>query len=244
MSVQSKSFTLAFIKKEKVAKDTYMFYFKRNGEFDDFIPGQYLRMYLPHDNPDDRGTTRYFTIASSPHVKDVVMFAIRIFDSSFKRALYDLKSGDMVQFFGPMGWFLLPKHEKMEKVFLAGGIGVTPFHSLLHFLEDQEVNQQITLFVSFKTKEEIVFYEELQRIAKKNKKIRVIYTLTQEDGGIDWVGEKGRISHEMFKKHNIDVQKPMFYIVGSPNMVAGMRGLLVELGIDEEKIEVEDFTGY
>lgn len=238
------TFTLPFIKKEKVAKDTYAFYFKRNGEFDDFIPGQYLRMHLPHKDVDDRGTTRYFTIASSPHVKDMVMFTIRIFDSSFKRSLYNLHEGDLVEFFGPMGWFLLPKHEGMEKVFLAGGIGVTPFHSLLHFLEDQKLTQPITLFVSFKTKEEMVFFEEFQKITKKNKKIRVIYTLTQEDGAIDWIGEKGRISHEMFKKHKIDIHKPMYYIVGSPKMVAGVREMLLKLGIDEEKIEVEDFTGY
>lgn len=241
---KSGTFSLPFLKREKVAKDTYAFYFKRNGEFVDFIPGQYLRMYLPHENTDDRGSSRYFTIASSPHVKDTVVFTIRIFDSSFKRALYNLQPGDLVEFFGPMGWFLLPKHEGMEKVFLAGGIGVTPFHSLLHFLKDQDLTQPITLFVSFKTKEEMVFYEELQRIAKKNKKIKVIYTLTQERNLSDWKGEVGRISHAMFKKHKIDIEKPMYYIVGSPNMVAGTREMLLELGIDEEKIEIEDFTGY
>lgn len=241
---KSGTFSLPFLKREKVAKDTYAFYFKRNGEFVDFIPGQYLRMYLPHENTDDRGSSRYFTIASSPHVKDTVVFTIRIFDSSFKRALYNLQPGDLVEFFGPMGWFLLPKHEGMEKVFLAGGIGVTPFHSLLHFLKDQDLTQPITLFVSFKTKEEMVFYEELQRIAKKNKKIKVIYTLTQERNLSDWKGEVGRISHAMLKKHKIDITKPMYYIVGSPNMVAGTREMLLELGIDEEKIEIEDFTGY
>ena len=237
-------FTLPFIKRKKVAKDTYAFYFKRNGEFDDFIPGQYLRMHLPHKDVDDRGTTRYFTIASSPHIKDLVMFTIRIFDSSFKRALYNLQQGDLVEFFGPMGWFLLPKHEGMEKVFLAGGIGVTPFHSLLHFLEDQHTTPPITLFVSFKTKKEMVFYEELQRITKNNKQIRVIYTLTQEIGDDNWSGETGRISDAMLKKYLSNITKPMFYIVGSPKMVAGTRAMLLELGTDEEKIEIEDFTGY
>jgi ferredoxin-NADP reductase len=239
------TFTLPFIKKEKVAKDTYSFYFDRSKVDFDFIPGQYLRMILPHKNADDRGTSRYFTIASSPHIKDVVMFTIRIFDSSFKQALYDLKSGDEVEFFGPMGWFLLPKDEEMEKVFIAGGIGVTPFHSLLHFLHDKELTQPITLFVSFKTKEEIVFHDELQAIAKKNKKIRVIYTLTQEQAGdVYWSGEIGRVSEAMFKKHLSDIQKPVYYVVGSPKMVEETKGFLLELGIDEEKIQLEDFTGY
>jgi glycine betaine catabolism B len=239
------TFTLPFIKKEKVAKDTYSFFFDRKGVDFDFEPGQYLRMHLPHTNPDTRGTTRYFTIASSPHIKDVVMFTVRIFDSSFKRTLHDLQAGEMVQFFGPMGWFLLPKDEEMEKVFVAGGIGVTPFHSLLHYLSDKQLTQQITLFVSFKTKEEIVFYDELQMIAKQNKKIRIIYTLTQEQAGdVYWSGEIGRVSEEMFKKHLIDIQKPVYYVVGSPKMVEETKAFLVGLGIDEEKIQLEDFTGY
>ncbi len=239
------TFTLPFIKKEQVAKDTFSFYFDRSKIDFDFIPGQYLRMYLPHADADDRGTTRYFTIASSPHKKDVVMFTIRIFESSFKRVLHDLKKGEMVQFFGPMGWFLLPKDEEMEKVFIAGGIGVTPFHSLLHFLHDKELTHPITLFVSFKTKEEIVFFEEFQQITKKNKKIRVIYTLTQEQpGDVYWSGEIGRVSEAMFKKHLIDIQKPVYYVVGSPKMVEETKAFLVGLGIDEEKIQLEDFTGY
>jgi len=257
------TFSLPFLKKVEVAKDTYSFYFdmtkikffakggsqpKADEHLDqasgwDFTPGQYVRMILPHKS-DDRGTSRYFTISSSPQEKKFLIFTIRIFDSSFKRTLHDLKPGNLVQFFGPMGWFILPEHEPLEKVFLAGGIGVTPFHSLLQHLKNEKLKEPITLFISFKKKEEIIFFDDLQKITKKNNKIRVIYTLTQEKGVSDWAGEVGRVTGAMFAKYQIDIQKPVFYVVGSPNMVAGTRDLLFELGIDEERIQVEDFTGY
>lgn len=237
-------FTLPFIKKEKVAKDTYAFYFKRSDEFDDFIPGQYLRMFLPHDKPDDRGTARYFTIASSPHIKDVVMFTIKIYDSSFKKTLHNLNPGDLVQFFGPMGWFLLPKHEKKEKVFLAGGIGVTPFHSLLTSLVDVSLSHPMTLFASFAKQEDVLFQKAFHAVSKKNKHIRVVYTLTQEEGNVDWEGERGRVSKKMLEKYVGDLSKAVFYVVGSPEMVAGVRAMLLDVGVTSDQIDVEDFTGY
>ncbi|HSA84424.1 MAG TPA: FAD-dependent oxidoreductase [Patescibacteria group bacterium] len=238
------TFKLPFFKKENVAKDTYAFYFKRNGEFDEFIPGQYLRMYLPHEDADDRGTTRYFTIASSPHEKEFVMFTIKIYDSSFKKTLHNLKPGDLVQFFGPMGWFLLPKHEKKEKVFLAGGIGVTPFHSLLTSLVDTSLSHPMTLFASFAKQEDVIFHKALHGVSKKNKDIRVVYTVTQDLENGDWQGEKGRVSKKMLEKYVGDLSKAVFYIVGSPAMVAGMRSLLLDIGVPAENIDVEDFTGY
>jgi len=241
---KGRSFVLPFIKKEKVAKDTYSFYFDRSGFSFDFLPGQYLRLTLPHAS-DERGTSRYFTIASSPHEKKHVMFTIRIYESSFKKTLYKLQPGDEGHFFGPMGWFLLPKDEKEEKVFIAGGIGVTPFHSLLHFLSEKKRISPITLFASFPKRDEVLFYKEFEEISKKNKNIRVIYTLTQEAVvDPDWAGETGRVSHEFFKKYLSDIHKPVYYVVGSEETVAGIKAMLLELGIDEEKIQTEDFTGY
>jgi len=242
---KGRSFFLPFIKKEKVAKDTYSFYFDRSQVAFDFLPGQYVRLVLPHPDPDDRGTSRYFTISSSPLEKEVLVMTVRIYDSSFKKALYSLQPGDTAEFFGPMGWFLLPKDEPFEKVFIAGGIGITPFHSLLHSLSNQDLPHKVTLFASFPKKEDVLFYEAFAQISKKNKKIRVVYTLTQEEV-VDpaWQGERGRVSGEFFKKHLSDIHAPVYYVVGSEETVAGIKAMLLELGIDEEKIQTEDFTGY
>lgn len=224
------SFTLPFIKKEKVAKDTYTFYFKRDKKLFDFEPGQYVRMSLPHD-ADERGTTRYFTISSSPLNKEYLTITTKIIKSTFKKILFDLEEGTEVNFFGPMGWFLLPKDEKEEKVFIAGGIGVTPFHSLLTTLAEEKLPAAVTLLATFSSDEDAIFFNELTEVTKKNQDISVVYSFS-------------RISDETIKKHISDLYKSVFYIVGSEEMVATTKKVLVDLGVDEEKIQTEDFTGY
>lgn len=243
---QSKIFSLPFLKQQKIAKDTHSFFFDRTklpASGWDFIPGQYLRMTLPHPQADERGTSRYFTIASSPLEKKYVMVTTKMIKSTFKETLHNLKPGQEVSFFGPMGWFLLPKDEPYEKVFIAGGVGITPFHSLLPVLAEQQLLHPVTLFATFAKKEEVLFYETLQKLAKKNENIRVIYTLTNEDKK-NWPGEHGRVSKRLLQKYLTDLQKPVFYLVGSPDMVAGTKALLLSIGIDEERIQTEDFTGY
>lgn len=240
---QAKSFTLPFFKKEKVSKDAYTFYFKR-GEFPDFTAGQYLRLELSHKS-DDRGTTRYFTISSSPLNKKYLTITTRIVKSTFKKELLKLKPGTKVNIFGPMGWFLLPKDEEFEKVFIAGGIGVTPFHSLLTTLHKEKLQAQITLIAIFSKAEDAVFYDELMMIAKNNSQINVIYIFSNSQEFKNVLkGEKGRISEGLIRKYVSDLQKPVYYVVGSETMVAETRKLLLNLGIEEKKIQTEDFTGY
>ncbi|HEX8931594.1 MAG TPA: FAD-dependent oxidoreductase [Patescibacteria group bacterium] len=251
--IKARTFTLPFIKKEYVGKDTYSFVFDLKGfsaigELEtswNFEPGQYVRMSLPHDNADERGTSRYFTISSSPQNKENLVITVKLRDSSFKKTLHALQPGDLSHFFGPMGWFLLPKDENLEKVFIAGGIGITPFHSLLHFLANKTLPQQITLFASFRTKEDVLFYDSIQKVAKQNPKIKAIYTLTREFyADSDLFFEKGRISKELLQKYLKDIYAPAYYIVGPARMVEGARALLLDLGVTEEKIQTEDFTGY
>jgi len=226
-----KSFSLNFINKEQIAQDTYSFFFDRSEVPFDFLPGQYVRMTLPHGNPDDRGTSRYFTIASSPLQKNVLMLTVKILESSFKKALYHLQPGDTVQFFGPMGWFLLSKDDKQEKVFISGGIGITPFHSLLTTFADEKLHAPITLLAAFSEHAETLFYDELMAINDKHAQITIVYI-------------KQRISEGLIKKHVKDIVKPVYYVVGSPLMVEATKELLFSMKISEEQIQTEDFTGY
>jgi ferredoxin-NADP reductase len=226
---KAKLYVLTFVKKEKVSKDTYTFYFKRGG-FPDFIPGQYIRVELPH-KADDRGTTRYFTISSSPLNKKYLTITTRIIQSTFKKALVNLKPGTKVNVFGPMGWFLLPKDEPFEKIFISGGIGVTPFHSLLTTLEKEKLEKSITLVATFSSDDHVVFHKELLKVSKNNSQINVVYSFS-------------KVSEKIIKKHVSDLKKPVYYVVGSETMVAGTKKILLDLGIEEEKIQTEDFTGY
>ena len=104
----AKQFTMRFIKKEQLKNDVFSFSFDREERGLTFLPGHYVQMTLPHENSDERGSSRYFTISSSPTEKDYLTITTRVGKSSFKKALFGLQPGTKVQLFGPMGTFLLP----------------------------------------------------------------------------------------------------------------------------------------
>jgi ferredoxin-NADP reductase len=186
-------------------------------------------MTLPHKKPDYRGTTRFFTIASSPLEKNHLMVTTKIIKSTFKKALLDLKPGTKVDFFGPSGRVVLDEKDKTERVFLAGNIGITPFHSMLTYAASRKLSLSLTLIVSFSKVEERVFYEELQLVQHKKRKI--IY-------------ETEEITEVVVKKYVTDIQKPIFYIIGPPAMVNSTKKILEKLKIPEEKIITEEFIDY
>lgn len=254
MATASKEFYLPFVKKEKVAEDTYSFYFNQAQHGFDFLPGQYIRMTLPIKNPNHRGSSRFFTIASSPLDKKYIMITTRVIKipppdgrgySSFKKKLIELKAGKQVQFFGPMGGFILNEEEKGRRVFLAGGIGITPFHSMITFADQKHLSIPIYLFVSFSTVGEMIFYEELSAIVSSNPNIEVVYTISHPQRSADqWEGETGRISEVLIKKYVPNILEPSYYIVGPPKMVTAIEEVVRNMDIESNKIFIENFTGY
>ena len=239
----AREFYLPFIKKEKVAKDTYSFYFDlaERRSFS-FLPGQYIRMILDIENPDNRGNSRFFTIASSPLEKKYIMITTKVIKSSFKKTLAGLRTGERVKFFGPMGGFVLDEGRKDSRVFLAGGIGITPFHSMITYAYTKNLSIPITLLVSFPSIEDLVFYKELTDITKKNPYTKIIYTITRPDER--WEGEKGRISEVLIKKYVPNILEPQYFIVGPPTMVASMETTVNKMGVASERVFIENFTGY
>lgn len=236
---------LSFVKKEQVSKDAYSFFFDRS-KFDfDFYPGQYIRMTLSHPNPDERGESRFFSIASPPYEKNYLMITTRIIQSSFKKALFNLSAGEAVKVFGPQGGFYITGEEDADLVFLAGGIGITPFHSTLLFAAEKNLLLPMTLFVSFSTVEEVLYKDELEKITEKHENLKVVYTITHpQESQKPWSGETGRIGKEMLEKNLSDIKKPKYYIVGPPKMVEAMEEMVKELGVPNEQIRIENFTGY
>lgn len=241
----SKIFSLPFLIHKHIAKNTYSFFFDRTNVDVDFLPGQYLRMTLPHTHADERGTNRYFTIASSPLERAYLMVTTKMIQSTFKETLHNLTPGQEVQFFGPMGKFLLDEKDRRDQVLIAGGVGVTPFHSMMTYAAKNELAIPLTLFVSFTTEEEVIFYEELTSLTKNNKKLRVIYTVSDiKNLSKQWQGEKGRFSQSLFKKYIPDLTRAIYSVVGSSHMVEKTKEMLFSLDISEEQIRTEDFTGY
>lgn len=229
-----------FIRREQRATDTYSFYFDRSKTDFTFLPGQYLRLTLPH-HADDRGTSRFFTISSSPLEKDIMITA-KILQSSFKERLFSLDPGDEVHIFGPMGRFIFDERLDLEHVFIAGGIGITPFHSMLTYAAAKKHTKPMTLFASFSTAEDMIFHDVFEKMTKKHPSIKSIYTVTKPE--LNWKGETGRITEALLKKYVTFNDTQLFSVVGSPQMAADTKELLLGLHIPEERIRTEGFTGY
>ncbi len=241
-----KNFTLPFLNKEQESKDAYTFYFDRSSVKDfDFIAGNYIRITLTIPTPDDRGNSRYFSITSSPLDKNHLTVTARIIQSAFKKTLWSLEPGTEVQFFGPVGRFLLDETDTRQHVFLAGGIGITPFHSMLLYAAQKNLTTPMTLFVSFSTVEDMVFHDEFMRIATEHPNIKVVYTITKpEESQKPWAGETGRITKELISKYVSSPTSALYYMAGPVAMVMSMEEMIKGLNIPQEQVKKEQFSGY
>lgn len=239
-----KQFQIKLLKKIKISKDTYSFYFERPAEFE-FLPGNFLRLTLSIPHPDERGVSRFFSIASSPTEKDYIMISARIIKSSYKKTLLDITDGSQVSTSAPYGRFIFDKEDRTTHIFLAGGIGVTPFRSMIRYASDLNVNIRIIVLESFRTPEDIIFHDEFAEIAKNRAWFTFVETITRpEDSNQQWTGTVGRIDTNMIKKYVEDIASSKFYIAGPPQMVNDLKEVVLTLQPDGSKIITEIFTGY
>lgn len=227
--------------KRKIARDTFNCFFEKQNRFN-FVPGQYLEWTLPHSRPDSRGDRRYFTISSSPTEK-FIMLTVKINEngSSFKKALMGLKPGDQIFALGPSGEFTLLKSSQKDCVFIAGGIGITPFRSMIKYLMDKKFSKEVTLLYSNKSKNEIV-YKEIFDSAKKAFGLKTVYTLT--DAWPNWKGRKGYINEKMIKQEVFNYKGKLFYLSGPQPMVQSFEKILKNMGVSRKNIKVDYFPGY
>ncbi|PYL82362.1 MAG: oxidoreductase [Verrucomicrobia bacterium] len=211
----------------------------------DFKPGQSADLTLLNPpETDSEGNTRTFSIASAPF-EDQLMFATRVRDTAFKRSLKKVPLGTAVKMDSAMGSFTLHKNSDKPAVFLAGGIGITPFSSIVRQADHDRLPHNLYLFYSNRRPEDAPFLEALQKLDKTNPNFRFIGTMTEMPRSKKkWDGETGWIDKEMLSRHLSSLQGPIYYIAGPPAMVTGMRKMLVASGIDEDDIRTEEFAGY
>jgi ferredoxin-NADP reductase len=215
----------------------------------DYSAGQYAFFKLDGVSGDAKGPVRHFSIASSPTERDLLI-STRIRDTPYKQKLASLEEGTKIQAWGPQGEFVLHGDHSKPAVFLSGGIGVTPFRSMIKYATDKGLPLKIVMFDSNRNEINILYKKEFDEWAAKNKNLKIIYTLTEEgepkSGSSEWKGERGRIDKSMMAKHvdGKDLENSMFYICGPPGMIKAMRGILQDFQIPKERIRVEEFTGY
>jgi ferredoxin-NADP reductase len=228
----------------EVSEGAIAFHFEKPTGFD-FKPGQSADLTLPNPpETDAEGNVRTFSIASAPF-EDQLMFATRMRDTAFKRSLKKMPLGTVVKMDSAMGSFTLHKNSAKPAVFLAGGIGVTPFSSIVRQADHDRAPHKLYLFYSNRRPEDAPFVEVLQNLEKTNPQFRFIATMTEmRRSKKTWNGETGRIDQEMLSKYLNELRGPIYYVAGPPALVSGMRKMLVASGVDEDDIRSDEFSGY
>lgn len=210
-----------------------------------YLPGQYLEWTLPHPNTDSRGNRRYFTLASSP-TEDTLRIGVKFYEngSSYKRNLHDVAAGGVVAAGQLAGDFTLPKDKTKKLVFVAGGIGVTPFRSMLKYLIDTKEKRNIVVIFSNKLAEDIVYKDVLDE-AERELGIKTIYTVTdKEHEPSSWTGNVGRVDSAMIQSQIPDWKERTYYLSGPHVMVVGFEKTLTEMGIPSSQIKKDFFPGF
>jgi ferredoxin-NADP reductase len=229
--------------KREVAKGTLMVEFDLLGEEVDFTPGQYFWVTLldpPYD--DDKGPRRHITVVTSPNDRGVLGLATRVRDSAFKRSLAELPVGTEVDVEQPKGDFLLPEDTEQEYVFIAGGIGITVFRSMLRYIAEEGLPHRVTLVYSNRDVESTAFLGELRELEEANPNLRLVLTMTEDPG---WDGESRRIDAAMLRDHlGDDLGAYTYLIAGPPGMVEAMEKMLADADVPEEQVRPEQFSGY
>lgn len=230
--------------RQEVAQGTMAFYFDRPAAFT-FKAGQFIDLSLPNLSASDaQGHTRAFTLASAPSEQQL-MIATRLRDTAFKRMLRDMPLETPMEMEGPFGQFTLPDNVSRTTVFLAGGIGITPFRSMLVEAAHNKLPHRLILMYSNHRPEDAAFFDELQALQQEMPNYTCIGTMTTPKVGTEtWKGETGRIDQVMLMKYVKDIDRAIFYVVGPPAMVKGLRKMLESAGIPKTSIRSEEFVGY
>ncbi|MBA3724325.1 MAG: RnfABCDGE type electron transport complex subunit D [Candidatus Levybacteria bacterium] len=243
VSPKTKMF-LSFKEHNKIAENTYEYVFRSNQTLH-YKPGQYLEWTLPHKRADMRGNRRYFTIASSPTEKHLRL-GVKIGEngSSFKKKLTNYQSGDVIVGSQLTGDFTMPDDASEKLVFIAGGIGVTPFRSMIKYLLDKGEKRSIILFYANKTADEIAYKDIFDR-AQQELGLKSIYVLSDKEHiPSGWLGKVGRIDETMITQEVPDFKERTYYLSGPNAMVDSYKHLLLKMGVSKTNIVTDYFPGF
>lgn len=236
------TYTVKLLAKQPVALGTMAFHLEKPAGFE-FRAGQAFEVMLPGGAEGEDGS-HAFSIVSAPHEAELV-FATRMRGSRFKRALASLEPGSDLQIDGPFGSLTLHKKLARAGVLIAGGIGITPFMSMLRQAAEQRSEQALVLLYSNRRPEDAAFLAELQGLAARNPHMRLVATMTDMAHSQQaWDGATGHIDGALVRRAIAGLADPIFYVAGPPALVEAMRNTLVDAGVDEDDVRSEEFFGY
>jgi ferredoxin-NADP reductase/Na+-translocating ferredoxin:NAD+ oxidoreductase RnfD subunit len=235
--------SLTLKQKKQLTADTYLFAFNQQKDFK-FLPGQYIEWTLSHKNADDRGNRRYFSISSSPTENEISM-TVKFYSpsSSYKKELVNLNVGNKIIATQVAGDFVLPKNLKEPLVFIAGGVGIAPFRSMIQYIIDKNLSVDIVLLITNRTVNDILFADIFEK-AKANG-VKTIYNVTDiQNLPQSWKGSWGYITDKKIMELIPDYQKRIYYLSGPQLMVQRFEQVLLDAGVAKSKIKTDFFPGY
>jgi glycine betaine catabolism B len=203
-----------------------------------YKPGQFFFVSIKQG---EKELTHHFSFSSSPTEQEYFEFTKKFTDHEYSLALNATKPGDWAKIDAPYGQFTF-EGEYPKIALLAGGIGITPFISICKNATDKKLDSKITLFFGCKTQGDIAFYKELEAMQQQNPNLDIHFIVTQPNP--DWKGATGIISAEMIRQELPDFKENVFFTCGPPAMVKAMETIIQSLGLPNEQMKKEYFTGY
>jgi ferredoxin-NADP reductase len=237
------TFAASLVRRDLVADQTMSFQFEKPSDWT-YGAGQFIDVtLLDPPETDAEGNTRGFSISSAPSEGGITI-TTRLRDTAFKRVLRTMPLGTAVRIEGPFGDLRLHDGTR-PAVILTGGIGITPFRSILtETIRTGVLPYPVVLFYANRRPQDAAFLDELQTLAKADPNLTLVATMSDLEPGAAWPGERGRIDSAMLQRHIGGMADPIFYLTGPPGMVRGLRTLLFESGVERADITTEEFTGY
>jgi predicted ferric reductase len=229
--LRSHPFQVAEVIKE--THDTWTIYFE--GIHLDYKPGQFMIIQLVRDGTVSE--SHPFTIASSPTRERLSISVKSVGD--FTATISDTTTSDLAYIDMPYGVFSFLNYVAQDLVLIAGGIGITPFMSMLRYLYDKRLEKNVILLWGNKTEKDIAFRKELETIASEMPSVTVVHVLSHQE---DWPGERGHIDADKLKKYVGTFLSRQFLICGPPSMMIAVERTLRELGVPKNKIHYERFA--
>lgn len=237
-------YEMTLMDRQRVAKNTMAFWFDTNGAPYEFRAGQHADFAFSQSFVNCEGdNSRTFSLANSPHDRGLAMIALRMRQTPFKMSLKTAALGTKFKVSRPRGSFTLHKDFTRPAVFLAGGIGITPIRSIIHWATQEHLPHKLYLFYSNRCLEDAAFLEELEDLATQNRSFTLIPTVTRGKSPT-WPYENGPIDLNLLRRYLRGLTGPVYYVAGPSAMVNAMTTLLHSSGVSDDDIKAEEFGDY
>lgn len=223
---------------ENIAKNIKTFWLEPEHHVD-YVAGQFIEMYLPHENPDERGQKHWFTLSSSP-TEELLAITTKHdtgLSSTFKQTLFNLPVGSEITIIEPMGDFVLPKDKAIPLVYVVAGMGVTPVRSMVKWLADNNEQRDIHIIYGVRSLEELAFRELFEGYGAK-------FEIMVSEPSADWTGLAGHMTAEHVLRLTKQLREPTFFVSGPEIMVENIEADMLASGVDKHRLVLDFFPGY